>query len=148
MDFGIQNGIELPIVIPYWGGRDFLLLKSHLNPNLNLNPILNTTVNLLLNRGPELESESAAQRAAGRRNWSYIFVRFVAGSRQGKDREESTCRYAWDIWRGDVENCTILAYIYRESLKGLSQVWWFLFLLLLTTTASTWLQHSRNLGTA
>ena len=34
---------------------------------------------------------------------------------------------------------------YRDSLKGLYVVWGILFLLLLTSSASTCLQHSRNL---
>ena len=38
--------------------------------------------------------------------------------------------------------------VYKEYLKGHSQVWWILFLLLLTSSASTCLQHSRNLGLA
>ena len=38
--------------------------------------------------------------------------------------------------------------IYRAPLIGGPQVWWILFLLLLTTSASTCLQHSRNLGPA
>ena len=38
--------------------------------------------------------------------------------------------------------------IYRAWLWGCSQVWWTLLLLLLTTSASTCLQHSRNLRTA
>ena len=37
---------------------------------------------------------------------------------------------------------------YRAPLIGGPQVWWILFLLLLTTSASTCLQHSRNLGPA
>ena len=36
---------------------------------------------------------------------------------------------------------------YRESLLGLYQVWWILFLKLLTTSVSTCLKHSRNLAT-
>ena len=36
---------------------------------------------------------------------------------------------------------------YRPRLKDGPQVWWILLLLLLTTSASTCLQHSRNLGT-
>ena len=38
--------------------------------------------------------------------------------------------------------------VYGESLLGRSQVSWTFFLLLLTSSASTCLQHSRNLGTA
>ena len=38
--------------------------------------------------------------------------------------------------------------MYRARLIGGPQVWWILFLLLLTTSASTCLQHSRNLGPA
>ena len=35
---------------------------------------------------------------------------------------------------------------YRGRQKSASQVWWILLLLLLTTSASTCLEHSRNLG--
>ena len=35
--------------------------------------------------------------------------------------------------------------VYRDRLKSVLQVWWILLLLLLTTSALTFLQHSRNL---
>ena len=60
------------------------------------------------------------------------------------------CQY-WTIiprWLTDLHKYVMLVALYRARLIGGPQVWWILFLLLLTTSASTCLQHSRNLGPA
>ena len=59
-------------------------------------------------------------------------------------KEEEVREVAWILYNRSVPNAD--KGVYRAPLVGGPQGWWILFLLWLTTSASTCLQHSRNLG--